>query len=115
MARKRQPEEIGNLDRLILFGLIREPDATGYQIQQLIFSRTERMYALGSMYAALSRLESNGYVTSRKGEVLHEPGGKAKYHFKISGEGRRVLDASMKLIIAMSEGLGVGSNQSRDW
>jgi DNA-binding PadR family transcriptional regulator len=66
------------------------------------------------MYAALSRLESNGYVTSRKGEVLHEPGGKAKYHFTISTEGERVLDASIKLIIAMSDGLGGGSNQRRD-
>src|SRR5205823_1884979 len=77
-------EYLGNLELMVLLSLIRVADnAYGVPISHEIEQRTGRDVALGSVYAALDRLERKGYVTSMLGDPTPERGGRAKRYFQI--------------------------------
>ena len=88
-------EYLGNLELMVLLSLMRVGDnAYGVPISQEIELRTGRDVALGSVYAALDRLERKGFVTSTLGDPTPERGGRAKRYFQITAKGvREVRDA----------------------
>src|SRR5438067_1984360 len=60
---------------------------------------TNREVLIGSVYAALERLEEKGFVASEVGESTPERGGRAKRYFRITKEGlRQVRDTRGALI-----------------
>lgn len=92
-------EYLGNLELMVLLALLRLPlDAYGVPISREIAEQTGWQVAIGSVYAALERLECKGLVSSNLGEPSPLRGGRAKRDFQITGKGvRDVRDAQRML------------------
>jgi DNA-binding PadR family transcriptional regulator len=79
---------LGEFELMVLLALIRLGDrAYGVPISREIEQRSGREVALGSVYAALERLEEKGLVTSRLGDPTAERGGRAKRYFRLTAQG----------------------------
>ena len=77
----------------------------GVPIRREIAERTGRDVAIGSVYAALDRLERKGFVSSRVGESTPERGGRAKKYFDIEAPGERALEEAWRMSDALRQGL----------
>src|SRR5262245_11144727 len=98
--------DISNFELMILLALIRLGDnAYGVPISNEIEERTGRDVALGSVYAALERLEKKGLVVSQLGEATPERGGKAKRFFHITGKGLRDVRETQRSLEKLWRGL----------
>lgn len=64
-------------------------DAYGVPISRELEKRRGRGVSVGSVYAALERLEQKGLVLSTLGDPTSERGGKAKRYFRVTKEGLR--------------------------
>ncbi len=92
----------GDLELLVMLALVRlDQHAYGVSIAREIEEAGKRQVALGSVYAALERLEKQGLVKSAMGEATPERGGRAKRYFQITGSGLRELQATRKTLISM--------------
>lgn len=99
---------LSDLEVLALAALLRlGPDAYGVSIQEEIADRTGRSVSIGSLYKALGRLESSGFVTPFIGEPTSVRGGRAKKHFRIEPAGRDALEAALGALHRMVDGLGL--------
>jgi len=86
---------LGEFELMILLALIRlEEDAYGVPISKELQRTTGREVALGSVYAALDRLEKKGVVSSTLGDPTPERGGRAKRYFRVTREGLRQVEAT---------------------
>ena len=91
---------------MVLLALIRlGEDAYGVPISREIEERGGREVALGSVYAALERLEEKGFVTSVLGESTPERGGRAKRFFRITGKGLREIRNTRRAFKKLWQGL----------
>jgi DNA-binding PadR family transcriptional regulator len=92
----------GDLELLVMLALVRlEQQAYGVSIAREIEETGKRRVALGSVYAALERLQKRALVKSSLGEATPERGGRAKRYFQITGLGLRELQAARKALISM--------------
>jgi len=91
---------LGNFELMVMLAVIRLGDAAyGVPISKAIEESTSREVLIGSVYAALERLEEKGFVASEVGESTPERGGRAKRYFRITKEGlRQVRDTRGALI-----------------
>ena len=78
---------------LLVVATLGETDAYGVAVRQELSARTGRDVAIGSVYAALERLEDRHYVTGSLGEPTAERGGRAKKFFRVKPEGLAALQA----------------------
>jgi PadR family transcriptional regulator, regulatory protein PadR len=86
----RRQQYLNTLELMIILALIHlGEDAYGVSIAQEIERRTGRDVLLGSVYAALDRLEKKGVVSSSLGEATPERGGRAKMYFRVTAKGIR--------------------------
>jgi PadR family transcriptional regulator, regulatory protein PadR len=86
----RRQQYLNTLELMIILALIHlGEDAYGVSIAQEIEHRTGRDVLLGSVYAALDRLEKKGVVSSSLGEATPERGGRAKMYFRVTAKGIR--------------------------
>lgn len=95
-------ELLGSFELMVLLALIPlDDEAYGVPIAKAIEDSTGREVLLGSVYAALDRLEAKGFVSSSIGDPTPERGGRAKRFFRITKSGARQVrdtrDALMKL------------------
>ena len=98
--------DISNFELMILLALIRlGENAYGVPISLEIEKRTRRDVALGSVYAALERLEIKGLVVSSLGEATPERGGKAKRFFHLTGKGLRDVRETQRALEKLWKGL----------
>jgi len=88
-------EALGNFELMVLLAILRVgEDAYGVPIAQELEESGGKDVLLGSVYAALDRLEAKGLVSSRLGDPTPERGGRAKKFFKVTARGvREVRDA----------------------
>src|SRR5262252_4325173 len=101
-------EYLGNLELMVLLSLIRVGDqAYGVPISREIERRTGRDVALGSVYAALDRLERKGFVSSLLGDPTPERGGRAKKYFHITAKGMREVQESQRMLTSLWRNLAV--------
>jgi PadR family transcriptional regulator, regulatory protein PadR len=93
-------EALGNFELMVMLAVLRLGDgAYGVPISRAIEECTGREVLVGSVYAALERLEEKGLVASEVGEPTPERGGRAKRYFRVTGKGmRQVRDARCALI-----------------
>ena len=97
---------LGEFELMVVLALIRlGEDAYGVPISREIEKRSGREVAIGSVYAALERLEEKGLVTSKLGESTAERGGRAKRYFRITGEGLREARQTQKALVSLWRGL----------
>ncbi|KAA6463347.1 PadR family transcriptional regulator [Acidobacteria bacterium AB60] len=97
---------LGEFEHIILLALLRLGErAYGVTVRQEIEQRTQREVSIGAVYATLERLESKGYVRSRRGDPTPERGGRSKRFFHITGTGVEAVDRTQHALRQMTEGL----------
>jgi|SRR5690242_1629232 PadR family transcriptional regulator PadR len=98
----KRRENVGHFELMVLLALMRLKDeAYGLPILAEIQERIGREVALGSVYAALTRLEGKGFVSSRLGEPTAERGGKAKRYFKVTAVGLREVQGIRRALVSL--------------
>lgn len=99
-------EYLGSFELMVILTLIRLGDnAYGVPITKEIEELSGRDIAIGSVYAALDRLEQKGFVYAELGESTPERGGRAKKYFKITGKGMKVVQETQQTLTRLWKGL----------
>jgi PadR family transcriptional regulator, regulatory protein PadR len=97
---------LGEFELMVLLAAIRlGDDAYGVPITREIEQRSRREVALGSVYAALERLEEKGLVTSRLGDPTAARGGRAKRFFRVTAQGLRDIRETQRALVNLWRGL----------
>ena len=73
-------------------------DAYGVPISRELEANRGRAVSVGSVYAALERLETKGLVSSFLGDPTPERGGKAKRYFRITKEGLHQVHETRRVL-----------------
>src|SRR5215471_15393056 len=99
-------EQLGSFELMVMLVLMRLGDnAYGVPICEELEKRTGRDVAVGSVYAALERLEDKGFVTSELGEPTAERGGRAKKYFHVTGRGLREVRETRQALMKLWTGV----------
>jgi len=97
---------LGEFELMILLAVIRlGDDAYGVPISKELLETTGRDAALGSVYAALDRLEQKDLVSSTLGDPTPERGGRAKRYFRVTSKGMREAKITKKALISLWRGI----------
>ena len=97
---------LGNFELMVLLAVIRLDDAAyGVTISRTLEAGTGREVAIGSVYAALERLQDKGLVRSRLGEPTPERGGRAKRYFRVTPDGVREARSTREALSVLWDGL----------
>src|SRR5271166_2838612 len=106
--------ELNRLEEHVLLATIRlHPNGYGVAIRNVIETHAHRRYSFGAIYAALDKLQSKGFVTSKEGEPEKKRGGRRKLYFTITAEGRIALDRALNALVEL--GRGAGSEEALGW
>src|SRR5580698_1465298 len=90
---------LGELELMLLLAVIQlGDDAYGVPISRELEAYRGRDVSVGSIYAALERLETKGLVASSLGDPTPERGGKAKRYFRITKEGLRQIHETRRVL-----------------
>jgi DNA-binding PadR family transcriptional regulator len=90
---------LGEFELMILLAVISLGDgAYGVPISRAIEKHRGREVAVGSVYAALERLEAKGLVESQLGDPTPERGGKARRYFRVTREGLRQVHETRRVL-----------------
>lgn len=90
---------LGEFELMILLAVIHlGEDAYGVPISRELEKHRGREVSVGSVYAALERLETKGLVASSLGDPTPERGGKAKRYFRITKEGLRQVHETRRVL-----------------
>jgi PadR family transcriptional regulator, regulatory protein PadR len=90
---------LGEFELMILLTVIHlGEEAYGVPISRELERHRRRDVSVGSVYAALERLESKGLVSSSLGDPTPERGGKAKRYFQITNAGLRQVHESRRIL-----------------
>jgi DNA-binding PadR family transcriptional regulator len=97
---------LGELELMVLLTLVRlDEGAYGVPISKELALITGREIALGSVYAALDRLERKGFVNSMLGDPTPERGGRAKRFVRITPAGLNALRKTRAALINLWSGI----------
>jgi PadR family transcriptional regulator PadR len=92
-------EALGNFELMVLLAILRVgEDAYGVPIARELEASSGRDVLLGSVYAALDRLEAKGLVSSRIGDPTSERGGRAKKYCKVTAKGCEIRETQRTLV-----------------
>ncbi len=80
-------------------------NAYGVPIAREIEKSIGREVGVGSVYAALDRLEKKRLVSSTVGEPTLKRGGRAKRYFEVTSPGLRQIRETQRALIALWRGL----------
>jgi PadR family transcriptional regulator, regulatory protein PadR len=95
-----------DFELMILLAVLRiGEDAYGVQIAREIQTTTGRRVLLGAAYAALDRLERNGFVVSTVGAPSPERGGRAKRFFRVTPRGLKAARDTQGALVALWNGV----------
>ena len=99
-------DQISNFELMVLLALIRLGDeAYGVPIAKEIEEHSGNDVVVGSVYAALDRLQARGFVESRIGEPTAERGGRAKRYFNVTLRGLRVVRDTRSTLMRLWKGI----------
>jgi PadR family transcriptional regulator PadR len=102
----RKRDYLGQFELMVLLAILQAgDDAYGVPIAREIEDTTGKEVALGSIYAALDRLEAKGLVTSEMGDPTPERGGRAKRYFTVTGKGVREARETQRTLKKLWSGL----------
>jgi len=91
---------------MVMLALIRLGDeAYGVPVSQQIADYRGKEVSIGSVYAALERLSSKGFVSSELGESTAERGGRAKRYFKVTRKGLKEVKETQRALVGLWKGL----------
>jgi PadR family transcriptional regulator PadR len=90
---------LGEFELMLLLTVIHLGDeAYGVPIARELESHRVHSVSVGSVYAALERLETKRLITSSLGESTPERGGKAKRYFRVTKEGLRQVHEKRRVL-----------------
>jgi len=90
---------LGEFELMILLTVIYlGEEAYGVPISRELERQRRRVVSVGSVYAALERLESKGLVSSNLGDPTPERGGKAKRYFRVTKQGLRQVHETRRVL-----------------
>jgi PadR family transcriptional regulator PadR len=93
---------LGEFELMILLAVIHLGDeAYGVPISGELERNRGRDVSVGSVYAALERLERKGLVVSTIGDPTPERGGKAKRYFRVTKEGLRQVHETRRVLTGL--------------
>src|SRR3989441_6226075 len=99
-------EALGNFELMVLLAILRVgEDAYGVPIARELEESSGKDVLLGSVYAALDRLEGKGLVSSRVGDPTPERGGRAKKYVKVTAKGLREIRETQRTLVRLWRGL----------
>lgn len=100
-------DRIGNFEFMVMLAVMRLGDeAYGVMISREIEQHLRsRRVALGSVYAALERLEAKGWVKSELGEATPKRGGRAKTYFRATARGVREVRGNQRVLQRFWDGI----------
>jgi DNA-binding PadR family transcriptional regulator len=105
-------EQVGKLELMVLLALLRVGhDAYGVPIAEEIQELGGKV-SIGSVYAALDRLERKGYVSSSLGDPSPERGGRAKKYFHVTAKGMREVHDSQRVLTNLWRNLAVPKGET---
>jgi DNA-binding PadR family transcriptional regulator len=91
-----------DFELMILLAVLRVgEEAYGVPIAREIEHTGSRPVALAAVYAALDRLERNGFVRSGLGKATPQRGGRAKRFFDVTPAGLRAIKATQRALVAL--------------
>ena len=103
---------LGEFEHIVLLALLRLDDrAYGVTVRQEIERRIGRELSIGAVYATLDRLETKGYVQSRRGDPTPERGGRSKRLFHVTADGVAAVSRTHQALRTMTEGLRLSWGQ----
>jgi PadR family transcriptional regulator PadR len=83
-------DRLGEFEEFTLLAVRALGDSTyAVPVQQYVEKVTARPVSLGSIYAALARLEEKGFLRSTMSEALAQRGGKSKRVYSVTPSGLR--------------------------
>ena len=86
------PKDPNHLEMLVLVAMARLGEtAYGVTIREEIASCTKRDVSMAAVYAALDRLERQRFVKPWWSEPRAERGGRARRHYRLTGDAREWL------------------------
>jgi PadR family transcriptional regulator PadR len=95
-------QRLTDFELMILLAILRVGDeAYGVLIAREIERTGRRGVALGAVYAALDRLETNGLVSSTRGDPTPTRGGRAKRYFRVTPRGLRAVKETQRTLVAL--------------
>jgi len=90
---------LGEFELLLLLAVIHlGEEAYGVPISRELERHRGKDVSVGSVYAALERLEAKGLISSSLGDPTPERGGKAKRFFRITREGLRQVHETRRVL-----------------
>jgi PadR family transcriptional regulator PadR len=99
-------EALGHFELMVMLAVLRVgEDAYGVTVGRELEETTRRDVLLGSVYAALDRLETKGLVSSSIGEPTAERGGRAKKYFKVTAKGLREVRDTQRTLVKLWKGV----------
>jgi len=99
---------LGEFEHIIVLAVLRlEGQAYGVTVRREIEFRTKREVSIGAVYATLGRLETKGYVKSRRGDPTPERGGRSKRFFRVTARGVAAVNRTHHALHSMTEGIGL--------
>jgi DNA-binding PadR family transcriptional regulator len=97
---------LGEMELMVLLAVVRLGDeAYGVPISKELLILANREVSVGSIYAALERLENKGFVSSSLGEPTPERGGRAKRYFRATPRGLRALNMTRAALTKLWSGI----------
>ena len=101
-------EFLGEFEQIVLLTVARlRTDAYGVAIRQEIERRVGRAIAIGSVYAALDRMERKGLLSSDVGDPTPVRGGRAKRFYALQAPGAEALRRSRDVLSGLWDGLTI--------
>src|SRR5246500_4296860 len=93
---------LGEFELMLLLAVVQlGEDAYGVPIARELEKHRKKDVSVGSVYAALERLEAKGLVESSLGDPTPERGGKAKRYFRVTREGLRLVHDTRRVLKQM--------------
>jgi PadR family transcriptional regulator, regulatory protein PadR len=102
----REHSYLGEFELILLLTILRlGDDAYGVPLSRELSVVRGRDVAVGSVYAALDRLELKGLIASSLGESSPERGGRAKRYFRVTTEGIRSMEETRRVLTGLWKAL----------
>lgn len=83
---------LSRAEETILITILKlEADAYGVSIRERIQKDTGSRWSFASIYTPLDNLKKKGFVEKIKGEPVPERGGKSKFYYRVTPQGKEAL------------------------
>jgi DNA-binding PadR family transcriptional regulator len=79
-------------------------DAYGVTIRQQVYEDIGIYWAFGAIYKTLKKMKAKGYVEKIASEPLAERGGRTKYYYRLTSEGKNTLQDIARVNASLWDG-----------